>query len=879
VAHAGASVTEGRRLLAFSDPSALAIAPSGFPPKKFNKPNADRQGLRLGPQFAALSDSLAAKRLLIMDSSSESDPEMVIVFDLAGSVEQFSRAVARIPGFEFLFEQEDEKALPDEDFYFLDKGEPSTKLVPETLYGVMSNASAVSQMIDMFELWHRDRKVKFPHGLNSLKQVFELIRKVRRWGPEDRVRETGVLGEWAEEIEVRGVQSSTRVEIELWFRPEESRRAAAHLEVQKLIEGGGGSVISSAILPEILYHGILAELPYTLVQSVLVGGPSAIELLLTDRIMLVGAARPMAFPVIDVSDAQSCGSMDSEIPDSAPKVALLDGVPLANHVALAGRLIIDDPDGLTASYTNSMQQQHGTGMASLIVHGDLESRGRPLRTPLYVRPILQPDPVLGSSETFVRNELLVDVVFRTFYRMFEGDGGQPASAPSVRIVNLAIGYPARTFVRSLSPLAKLLDWLSHRYNLVILVSAGNHQINAIVSSEALNDAGLLRSSLLASHYEQSRLRRLLAPAEAINVITVGALHSDSMEGSLPDTVLDVVEFGMPALYSAVGLGFRRSIKPEVLLPGGRSLFQRPPADALGEVTLLQARTEARGPGIQVAAPGTNGALDATVYSFGTSNATALATRSAHQIMDVLELLEDEEGLFPFPDAQYHPVLTKALLVHAASWGSLRGSLRDSLVIDPGNERRAITQILGYGAVALDKVASASRTRALVLGAGSISAADRHRFSLPLPPSLAATTEPRRLTITLAWLSPVNTRSQKHRMARLVFHPSNDMLGVNRTEAHYQAVRRGTVQHEILQGNAAVAFVAGDFLNIDVDCRIDAGKISNPVRYGLAVSIETATTVVADIHAEIRTGLQVQLRQKIMDQSVRERSGLPVQRSV
>lgn len=874
-------MTEGRRLLAFSDPSTLAIPPSGFSGKKISKPNTDRQGLRLGPQFKALSDSLAAKRLSITDSSSESDPEMVVVFDLAGSVEQFSRAVGRIPGFEFLFEQEDEMATPDDDFHYLDEAGPSLKLVPEILYGVMSNAAAVSQMIDMFELWRHDRKVKFPYGLNSLKQVFELIREVRRWGPEDRVRETGLLVEWAEEIEVRGEQSTTRVEIELWFRPDESRRTAAHLEVQTLIEEGGGSVIRFSILPEIAYHGILAELPYTMVQSVLSGGPSVIELLLTDRIMLVGTARPMAFPVIDLVDTQSCGSMISEVLDSAPKVALLDGVPLSNHVALAGRLIIDDPDGVGDSYTNSMQQQHGTGMASLIMHGDLVSPGTPLLTPLYVRPILQPDLISGSGETFVRNQLLVDVVHRAFYRMFEGDGGQPASAPSIRIVNLAIGYPARTFVRSLSPLAKLLDWLSHRYNLVILVSAGNHRINSKVSSDALNDEDLLRSSLLNNHFERSRLRRLLAPAEAINVITVGALHSDLVDDSLPDTVLDVIEMGMPALYSAVGPGFRRSIKPEVLLPGGRSIFQRPPANALGEVTLLQAPTQARGPGIRVAAPSANGTLDATVYSVGTSNATALATRSAHQIMDVLELLENEEedDLFPFPAAQYHPVLTKALLVHAASWGSLRDSLKESLILAPGNERRAITQILGYGAIAPDKVASASRTRALVLGAGSISAGDRHRFSLPLPLSLAATTEPRRLTITLAWLSPVNTRSQKYRMARLVFQPSNEILGVNRSEADYHAVRRGTVQHEILDGNAAVAFAAGEFLNIDVDCRIDAGKISNPVRYGLAVSIETAITVVADIHAEVRMGLQVQLRQKALGQTVRERAGIPAQRAV
>ena len=58
--------------------------------------------------------------------------------------------------------------------------------------------------------------------------------------------------------------------------------------------------------------------------------------------------------------------------------------------------------------------------------------------------------------------------------MFEGDGDDPPTAPSVRVVNLSIGDPARTFVRRLSPLAKLVDWLGHKYNVVVVVSAGNH---------------------------------------------------------------------------------------------------------------------------------------------------------------------------------------------------------------------------------------------------------------------------------------------------------------------------------------------------------------------------------------------------------------------
>ncbi|MCA1681675.1 MAG: peptidase S8, partial [Actinobacteria bacterium] len=157
-------------------------------------------------------------------------------------------------------------------------------------------------------------------------------------------------------------------------------------------------------------------------------------------------------------------------------------------------------------------------------------------------------------------------------------------------------------------------------------------------------------------------------------------------------------------------------------------------------------------------------------------------------------------------------------------------------------------------------------RVVLLGAGSISQGQRQRHSVPLPPALATTTEWRRLTVTLSWLSPINPRSQVHRMARLLFQPQEDRLDLGRTEADHNAARRGTVQHEVLEGTDAVAFAAGSVLAIDVDCRVDAGKLDTPIRYGIAASLEMATTVQADIHAQVRQGLQVQLRQQVTPRS-------------
>lgn len=103
-------------------------------------PTAARQGRRLTPQFAALREALTAGRAQTADATAEPDPELVVVFDVAGTVDRFVRAVAGIEGLEFLAELAENPTEPDEDFYYKTGGEATDAAVPETLYMVMSNA-------------------------------------------------------------------------------------------------------------------------------------------------------------------------------------------------------------------------------------------------------------------------------------------------------------------------------------------------------------------------------------------------------------------------------------------------------------------------------------------------------------------------------------------------------------------------------------------------------------------------------------------------------------------------------------------------------------------------------------------------------------------
>lgn len=278
----------------------------------------------------------------------------------------------------------------------------------------------------------------------------------------------------------------------------------------------------------------------------------------------------------------------------------------------------------------------------------------------------------------------------------------------------------------------------------------------------------------------------------MSVISVGALHTDEAgDVAVPDTTLDVVPQGLPAVYGALGGGYVRSVKPEVLLHGGRQRYVRPVPGLSGWVQPRDARQSSTGPGLRVAAPDQGGGLNATAFICGTSGATALATNAVSGVLDVLDQLTTSDGTSP--DPQFHPVLAKTLLVHAAHWDDMPNEMTRTGALPAGTSRTTLTQFLGYGPVNLARVSIAARNRVVLIGAAAIYDKQRHRFVLPLPGPLAASTEWRRLTITLGWLTPINPRSRTYRMARLSFAPPAAPLAVSRTEADSDAVRRWTIR--------------------------------------------------------------------------------------
>jgi hypothetical protein len=216
------------------------------------------------------------------------------------------------------------------------------------------------------------------------------------------------------------------------------------------------------------------------------------------------------------------------------------------------------------------------------------------------------------------------------------------------------------------------------------------------------------------------------------------------------------------------------------------------------------------------------------------------------------------------DEPYFAVLLKAILVHGASWAGADSVIQEVLAdsVESARFREYVTRFLGYGGVDLTRLLGCTNCRATILGCGSLSVDEGHLYRVPLPRSLSGRAVWRRLIVTLAWFTPINCKHRKYRKAALYFDfPLDDVeqtVGTARCGADWQAVRRGTVQHEIFEGEYATAYSDEDTLAIRVNCREDAGKLGEDeqIHYGIAVTLEVGENNELPIYDEIRTRMQI-----------------------
>lgn len=844
-----------RPLVLFAQPSVAEKEKKHGGGGKFYRPTYDRQKARISPKFAVLQRALEQGNIRMTTTTNAVEPEYTLVFETIGDPSGFYTAVNKLkekfPNVEWVMELSN-SCPNDDDFYVLDKSgnRDDNKQLSTKLFCVLTNQEALSQILSLWNNYQTNEQFQFERGLTGFKHLFETLKDVHQWGVQERIEDTGLLEIWHEELQ-NDTCDFVRTQIELFFRSATTKRNAAEQKIIDLIASIGGEIISKSLIPEIQYHALLVDIPCTYAQSIL--NREEVELILADEIMFMKGVGQTVMVGLSETSEDSVAVSTPDVIYNEPIVALFDGLPQENHPLLSDLLSVDDPDSLSSNYPVD-ERIHGTSMASLILRGKNMNSIKNTIHRVYVRPIMKSQKDWnGNVEEFIPNDfLIVDKIHECVRRLYEPVAGRVA--PSVRVINLSIGISYREYYNLISPLARLLDWLSYKYRVLFVVSAGNHSDNIHL--------GMDFSNFVALNYEQKdsfvfkyisdnlRNLRLLSPAESMNALTVGAIFEDDNDDTPLPNMTEVCSKGLPAVYGSFGRGINSAIKPDIFYSGGRSFVR---GDAVERTSAKWVFSYTRKPGIQSAYPdATRVGIGTTGYTCGTSNSTALISNKAAECYDILnEVFVSETGeSVPY---NYVAVILKAMLAHGASWSDLKTICIENLNLSGRQAKNEIHKILGYGVADIDKVKECTKNQVTLIGYGDIKQNQAFVYSIPLPFNFHAQKYKRRLTITLAYFSPIHPSSIKYREKQVWVTLNNGQnIAGTREEYDYNAVQRGTLQHEIFETDSTAIWNEDDSLTIKVNCRGDASDADEDIAipYALFATFEMAPEYDIDVYQTV-----------------------------
>ena len=224
-------------LLIFPHPTLAKRSSLGSGGGAVQIPTIERQRARISPQLNVLQQAFNARRLRLQQVAPMENPELILVFEVAGTVDDFAKAVINVPGLEWLVEWAEEQVAPDEDFFVEGK---VGKSFPGRLFLIASNQEALTQLLALWTRYQNDPAVKFDRGLNKFRNLFGQLRHIRHWSVADRV-DVDIRRYWQSCID-DGVQS-IRFEIEAWYFAVAQKNDAARAEIEALVQGLGGQVL------------------------------------------------------------------------------------------------------------------------------------------------------------------------------------------------------------------------------------------------------------------------------------------------------------------------------------------------------------------------------------------------------------------------------------------------------------------------------------------------------------------------------------------------------------------------------------------------------------------------------------------------------------
>ncbi|TCM75979.1 S8 family peptidase [Rhizobium sp. BK068] len=497
------------------------------------------------------------------------------------------------------------------------------------------------------------------------------------------------------------------VDIEIWDLGERRLRERKLEEIVRYLEARAGEIFDRYVGPSITM--LRARLTGELVRTLLtiedvasVDLPPAPDLVTSEAMDMVLAEAP-PLNAID-GDAPVIGIIDSGL-NAHP---FLEGI-------VAGSIAVPDNLG-TADVWG-----HGTRVAGIAAFGDL-------RAQLATGELRRGSRICSAKVTndaggFDDRRLVPSQMREAITRLKREFG--------CRIFVISLGDKKRVFDGSkVGTWAATLDELARELNVVIIVSAGNRGPR----TGSRVEQGVTEYP----NYLLEAANRLLEPAGAMNVITVGSIaQGEGLDADMADDVRvrPITRANEPSPFSRVGPGLGGGTKPDLVDVGGTLIF---------DPVVARLRGGEDRPSAGVLTLNHNYLNRLFTAGSGTSYSAPRVGFSAGQI------------LARFPQASAN--LVRALLLNSAEIPEAVSERLRPL----GHE--AIRSICGHGVIDLERAAFSDDARVTLFAEDALQLDHFAVYRIPIPDAFQEGNSDRTIRVTLAYDPPVR-------------HTRNDYAGV------------------------------------------------------------------------------------------------------
>lgn len=427
--------------------------------------------------------------------------------------------------------------------------------------------------------------------------------------------------------------------------------------------------------------------------------------------------------------------IEDNLDENAPLATILDSGVFAGNPLLS-TVIVAEEDFDNTEHTTSDINGHGTGVAGIVVYGDI---ARSIESKIFA-PLVRicNGKVMhdeGGCPYFCddkRPEQIVSDAIKYFYEKY-----------NCRVYNLSAGNKDYIYSGGRQfAWAEALDQLALILDIVIVVSAGN------VSYPVINEFDS-RDDLMSKCRDQlfTKEHRLIDPSTAALCVTVGSISRYEEPLTIPSRITSISagRKDYPSVFTRIGKGINKAIKPEFVDYGGNFAIHQP----------IRGDSRWYGKDKNLMEPTLHNVVDKIFKGYcGTSFSAAHVTHIAARIEHALK-----EQMGEPPSAN----LIRSVLVNSAEyttemveWAELSEDCLYTGKSNPKQERRL--RLMGYG-IASDNILYSDDNHVTLFSEDSLDLRSFHLYKIPVPKEFISIKAFKRISISLAY-NPSTRLSRK-----------------------------------------------------------------------------------------------------------------------